>query len=724
MAAASFSQSAEAIDPLAGVDYIIVIDNGAHNIRIASIPYPFSRQAISAATSVAGSSSDSSFLDPSLLAQSIAIDVFPNAIARTRTPHTIPSLSASEVSPTAPAAGSKTSIFVSSHIHSLLDDYAALHLRLPHQSGIVVDWAAQKTIWDHVLTNHLAKLPGGIAKRGKLLAGKAVIMTEAYLNLEPAQHATDLLLFEHYGAQAVSRTSAAALIGLGTNVFRSDLPLSRPTKAANLEAPSQKEASSPEIVMEQGGASSTKRPLRTSRASATTTINTAEPSISLPRILTIPRPQSMLVLDLGYSYCHTIPIINGVVHHSSVRRLELGGKMLINLLKETLSFKQLDMMDESWLMSHIFAKTSFVAAEVGHRVYGADDRVKSQLEAVERKHAALWTYNDLLLMSKFGKAKGSKSISVTWSLPDYGGVGGRTEVEQRNRARYGLIVDGPNPPAYAAYAASQKDRNDDGSHLTKRPRFEARFDWESSFIASTTATTTTARRASTPCTDKEEDDHDLQTLTLATERFSIIENLFNPGSLGLDQKPLPELILDSITSVSTSDLPSARTAADMMWSNIVLAGGLANTVNMSRRLNNELASLAPADVPLRIWPDEQREVDKALLAIQAGVVMACEMSVRQAFSQETVQNGVAGSAKKKPRTSRAEAAVNAAATANANGLKIGKGAAEARWLTYTQWINPTGSAGGGGADADIVKAANRVFYPSASQVAARDADGA
>ena len=108
------------LDPLAGVDHIIVIDNGAHNIRIASIPYPFPPETISSATT-------SNSADPALLAQTIAVDVFPNAIARTRTPHTVPA----STSPTAPAAGSKTSIFVSSHIHTLLDDYAALHLRFP-----------------------------------------------------------------------------------------------------------------------------------------------------------------------------------------------------------------------------------------------------------------------------------------------------------------------------------------------------------------------------------------------------------------------------------------------------------------------------------------------------------------------------------------------------------------------------------------------------------------
>ncbi|CDW98976.1 hypothetical protein [Sporisorium scitamineum] len=677
-----------ATDPLAGVDHIIVIENGAQTIRIASITYPFPSDTISTAIS----QSSPPAINPSLLAQTIAVDVFPNAIARTRTPHTIPSLPSAESSPTAPPAGSKTSIFVSSHIHSLLDDYAALHLRLPHQSGIVVDWAAQKTIWDHVLTNHLAKLPQvkGNGKKGKLLEGKAVIITEAYFNLDHSQHATDLLLFEHYGAQAVWRTSPATLAGLGTDAFRSDSPVASQVRAAQAKdgpATAKQQTSSPEAAeapMEQDpsaehGSSSTpsKRPLRTPRASTSTTaIAASDPSTPVPRILTIPRPQAMLVLDLGYSYCHAIPIINGIPHSPSIRRLELGGKMLINLLKETLSFQQLDMMDESWLMSHIFARTSFVAASVGERVYGAREKVQRELEAVLRKEAAEWSYNDLLLMAKYG---GRERFGVTWSLPDYGGQagGGKDGQEKRDRARYGFIAEGPDPQPYRA--------SDMGRRLPE---------WESSFIASSSSSNT-PQRAFTP---EDNDEEDIQTLTLTTERFSIIEHLFNPTALGLDQKPLPELILDSLTSVSST---SSKVATDLMWSNILITGGLANTVNMRRRLANELRPLAPADVPLRIWPDPP--IDHSLVPIKGGVVFACELSINQTIRLEEEEKRGERS-KKKPRKSKGwESSAERGAVEGREGRGGG-----ARWLTYSQWA----SLVGGGGEAESVKAANQVFYPT------------
>lgn len=652
-------------DPLAGVDHIIVIDNGAHNIRIASIPYPFPPSLLSDTP-----------IDPSLLASSINIDVFPNAIARTRTPHTLPS-------------GSKTSIFVSSHIHTQLDDYAALHLRLPQQSGIVVDWQAQKTIWDHVLTEHLGKLEGEGKKKGKLLAGKAVIVTEAYANLEHSQHATDLLLFEHYGAQAVWRATPADLVGLGTDVFRPDRPTS----------PAVEEGARPILPAEEDVSASPIR--RPSRAAASST----EPSTSVPRLIQSSRPESMLVLDLGYSFCHAIPLIRGQPHYPSIRRLELGGKMLVNLLKETLSFQQLDMMDESWLMSHIFSRTSFVAARVGSRVYGGDGKVEQEFRRIQATEPAEWSYEDLLLMQKFAGRKGKGGrIGLTWSLPDYGGRAGR---EGRDRARYGYIAEGPDP---APYRSGQRGEGEDRQH--KRPKLdpeEALLEWESSFIAASpqhhSNPAKQPRATSSDDEEEAEEKEDLQTLHLSSERFSMLEHLFNPSSLGLDQKALPDLVLDSITHLCSSS-PSLKSAGEMMWSNIVLVGGLSNAPGMRRRLMHELRPLAPADVPLRIYPEVAGRgmVNASMIAIKAGVAYACEVSAKEAIARG--RGGVAGGAKKagkkgKGRPSRAAAEVDEVGNGRERGGE--------RWLTYAQWMNP--GSGSNGSDSDIVKAANKVFYP-------------
>ncbi|SNX85245.1 related to ARP6 - Actin-related protein [Melanopsichium pennsylvanicum] len=710
-------------DPFSNVDHIVVIDNGAHNIRIASVPYPYLSSNFYNLSSSPFASSP--LIDPSILANAVQIDTFPNAIARTRSPHIVPSLSASEASFTAPSAGTKSSVFVSSHIHTLLDDYAALHLRLPHQSGIVVDWAAQKTIWDHVLTNHLAKVVGRDKAKGrKLLSGKAVIITESYCNLEPAQQAIDLLLYEQYGASAIWRTTPAQLVGLGTDIHRSEFSASSAIAANSQSDPidvdeerDQTATAAAHDTRSEDKDTIRARRVRTPRQPTTNT-NSIDSAISnVPRLITIPRPQCMLILDLSYSACHAIPLIHGNLHYPSIRRLELGGKMLINLLKERLSFQQLDMMDESWLMTHIFAKTSFVAAEVGRRVYGSDERMTAEAEMIMGKEAAEWTYEDLLLLEKYGKkrksrsgvgeAKEDKSVTVTWSLPDYGG-GATTKggPEARDRARYGYIASGPNPPPYQSTFASAESQ---GSRKRQRIH-DSILDWDSSFIASSSSTSTQQSRSSsqTDSEEEEEEKQDEQHLHLGSERFSILEHLFNPLSLGLDQKALPELIQDSIASVGAT---YSQSAADMMWGNIILTGGLGNAVGMRRRLRNELRPLAPADVELRIWPqdEEQRLEDASMIPIKAGVGLACDISVREMLKREKqAANGAEGGKGVGRGKKKIKGRQSRGLSEGEREQDVEETDKKGRWLTYAQWMNPISGASN---DVDLVRSANMVFYP-------------
>jgi actin-related protein 6 len=60
-----------------------------------------------------------------------------------------------------------------------------------------------------------------------------------------------------------------------------------------------------------------------------------------------------LVLDCGHSFTHAIPVLNGVVLRNGVRRLNIGGKFLTNLLKETVSYRQWNMMDDTHIISHV-----------------------------------------------------------------------------------------------------------------------------------------------------------------------------------------------------------------------------------------------------------------------------------------------------------------------------------------------------------------------------------
>lgn len=373
--------------------------------------------------------------------------------------------------------------------------------------------------------------------------------------------------------------------------------------------------------------------------------------------------------------------------------------MLINLLKETLSFQQLDMMDESWLMTHIFSRTSFVASSVGERVYGAQNKVEEEMRRIERLEAAEWSYNDLLMLMKYGRGRGGKRLGVEWSLPDYGGKAGK---EGRDRARYGYIVDGPNPAPYQPENASTSSEDGAARKRSKLDPEAALLGWESKFIAASAPSSNRSaksnRNGEEDAAEEEVDKEDPQTLILTSERFRMLEHLFNPSALGLDQKALPELILDSISHISTTVSPAV---ADMMWSNIVLIGGLANAPNLHRRLVNELRPLAPADVPVRIWPNvaASRREDASLVAIKAGVAFACAVSAKEAIRREsqTAEGGAKGGRAKKAKGRASRAGPE-------DKEETGRDREGERWLTYAQWV------AGGSSDADVIKAANRAFY--------------
>lgn len=71
-----------------------------------------------------------------------------------------------------------------------------------------------------------------------------------------------------------------------------------------------------------------------------------------------------LVVDCGYSFTHIVPYVNGVKVSESVRRIDVGGKALTNFLKEIVSYRQLHVLDETYLMNQVKEDTCFVSYDL------------------------------------------------------------------------------------------------------------------------------------------------------------------------------------------------------------------------------------------------------------------------------------------------------------------------------------------------------------------------
>jgi len=64
-----------------------------------------------------------------------------------------------------------------------------------------------------------------------------------------------------------------------------------------------------------------------------------------------PEEKCCLVIDCGFSFTHIVPYVMGKRVRSCVKRIDVGGKLLTNHLKEIISYRQLHVLDETHVMN-------------------------------------------------------------------------------------------------------------------------------------------------------------------------------------------------------------------------------------------------------------------------------------------------------------------------------------------------------------------------------------
>lgn len=72
-------------------------------------------------------------------------------------------------------------------------------------------------------------------------------------------------------------------------------------------------------------------------------------------------PLCAIVVDMGYSFTHIIPFVKGKRVKEAIRRIDIGGKVLTNHLKEIISYRQLNVMDESYVINQVKEDSCFVS---------------------------------------------------------------------------------------------------------------------------------------------------------------------------------------------------------------------------------------------------------------------------------------------------------------------------------------------------------------------------
>lgn len=79
--------------------------------------------------------------------------------------------------------------------------------------------------------------------------------------------------------------------------------------------------------------------------------------------LTFETSSCQLVVDAGFSFTHVVPVVDGRVVARGVKRVNVGGKLLTNYLKEIVSFRQWNVMDDTRVMNALKEAQCYVARD-------------------------------------------------------------------------------------------------------------------------------------------------------------------------------------------------------------------------------------------------------------------------------------------------------------------------------------------------------------------------
>ncbi|XDG06444.1 hypothetical protein ABKA04_006059 [Annulohypoxylon sp. FPYF3050] len=191
-------------------------------------------------------------------------------------------------------------IYVASELDTCAD-FSEVAFRRPVEKGFVVNWEAQKEIWDREFFDDKATLPCDPSETRLLLA-------EPSNSLPALQTNCDQMVFEEFGFSSYYRA-----IGPSLNSYRDVQGI-----------------------------------LRMPRDPGT--------------IAQLPA-EILLLIDSGYSHTTITPILQGRPIHPAIRRLDVGGKLLTNYLTRLLSLRHYDMRNETYIVNEMKETACYVSLD-------------------------------------------------------------------------------------------------------------------------------------------------------------------------------------------------------------------------------------------------------------------------------------------------------------------------------------------------------------------------
>ncbi|KAL9102067.1 MAG: hypothetical protein Q9163_002747 [Psora crenata] len=246
-----------------------------------------------------------------------------------------PSLEDCHIIPNCIARDRAKRIWVGAHLEKC-NDFGEIAFRRPVEKGYVVNWEAEKAVWDSTFIENGGKLKCNPQDTN-------LILTESPNTPTALQTNCDQMVFEEYEFASYSR-----FLGPSLNAYN-DIP---------------RFFDDPPRDMSLG----------------------ASPA------------ECLLVVDSGFSHTTVTPLFHGKPIQQAIRRLDIGGKFLTNYLKELVSIRHYNMLDETHLINEVKEAICFVSEDFKRDLErtwkGASGRQKKTV-------------------------KGDDDIVVDYVLPDY-----------------------------------------------------------------------------------------------------------------------------------------------------------------------------------------------------------------------------------------------------------------------------------------------------------------
>ncbi|KAG0270021.1 Actin- protein 6 [Actinomortierella ambigua] len=307
------------------------------------------------------------------------------------------------------------------------------------------------------------------------------------------------------------------------------------------------------------------------------------------------RVDCAVIVDSGYSFTHVVPMWRGKPILVGIRRINVGGKLLTNHLKEIISFRSWNMMDETHLVNQVKEACCYVS----NKFWRDLDLCRSN----PRKNKILQHY-----------------ILPDYSTQQSGGLKRRRKPTAAAKKGKGPRSKGKGK-GKGKKRTSNDDSDDDDDATTKGGQDDTEMDQVSDRHDGETNTNTNNNDNDNDDNSSDSDlsddqyeylppDEDDQVLVMNNERFTVPEILFHPADVGMEQAGIPEAIVEAISSCD----PEIQ---GMLYANIILVGGNARLSGFRKRVQRELRQQAPTQYEIRIAFEDEL-VDPVGFAWQGG----------------------------------------------------------------------------------------------------------